>query len=132
MMTDTFKAKLDVFCALLEQERNEDLKQQSSILHTEAIKEGRRGYYHIGYDEGSRFVKVWDETYQGNVNYSSKSVRYFIEKETGIVFGANGWKKYNPARVYGDLDTMHDWDWKGYYAESKKGLNTLVPKVMRR
>lgn len=120
-----FYALLDKFVALVEKEHNERTKEDHPILQEMALKEGRRGYYEFGYDEGKRFVKVWYQTPQ-------RSVKYFVEKQTGIIFGADGWKKYNPNRVYGDLTTINDWSWGDYYGVSKKGLDTLVPKSMRR
>jgi hypothetical protein len=120
-----FYALLDPFLKLLEVEQNERIKEQHPSLQESALKAGRRGYSEIGYDEGLRFVKVWNDN-------GGKYVKYFVEKETGIIFGADGWKKYNPNRVYGDLTTITEWSWGEYYGVSKKGLSTLVPKSMRR
>ena len=55
-----------------------------------------------------------------------------IALSSGIIFGADGWKKYNPNRVYGDLTTITEWSWGEYYGVSKTGVSTLVPKAMRR
>lgn len=124
-----FYALLDPFLKLLETEQNERVKNDHPILDKGAAEAGRRGYCEIGYDEGLRFVKVWSEH---GTTYTQKSVKYFVEKQTGIIFGADGWKKYNPNRVYGDLTTINDWWWGNFYGESKNGLETLVPKSMRR
>lgn len=121
----TFYTLLNKFTALLEKEQNERIREQHLILHEGAIEKGRRGYHEVRYDEGQRFVKVWSESGQ-------RMVKYFVEKDTGIIFGADGWKKYNPNRVYGDLTTMDEWTWGEYYGVSKKGLSTLVPEAMRR
>jgi len=120
-----FYALLDPFLKLLETEQNERIKEQHPILHEMAVKQNRRGYNHIGYDEGLRFVKVWSESGQ-------RSVKYFVEKETGIIFGAKGWKAYNPIHVYGDLTTINDWSWGEYYGKNKNGMKSMVPKSMRR
>lgn len=122
-----FYTLLAGFTTLLEKEMNERIAIQHPILQEMALKEGRRGYNEIGYDEGKRFVKVW-----ANNGGNSRYVRYFVEKDTGIIFGAEGWKKYNPKRQYGDLTTINDWAWGEYYGVSKKGIDTLVPASMRR
>ena len=111
-----FYALLDPFIKLLETERN-------------GIAAGMRRYEHIGYDEGDRFVKVWRSD---TLPISSRSVSYFVEKRTGIIFGAKGWKAFNPNNEYGTLHTINEWDWSDYYGVSKKGLKTLTPKWCRR
>lgn len=118
-------AKLEAFCKLLEDEQNQRASTQYPSLAADAISKGRRGYVHTGYDEGGRFWKVWRESGQ-------KSVAYFVERDTGIIFGAKGWKAYNPARAYGTLDTINEWDWSEYYGVSKTGQSTLVPKGERK
>jgi hypothetical protein len=120
-----FYALLDRFMKLLESEQNERVKEQHPSLHESALKEGRRGYTEIGYDEGLRFVKVWADR-------GGKYVKYFVEKDTGIIFGAKGWKAYNPIHVYGDLTTIADWSWGEYYATHKQGMKSMVPKAFRR
>lgn len=120
-----FVTKLAAFLALLEREMNEEVKTNHLILHENAIKAGRRGYHHIGHEVGKRFIKVYTE-------HGQKSVRYFVDRETGVIFGAASWKKYNPNREYGTLDTINEWDWSDYYAVSKQGMGTLVPKDYRR
>jgi hypothetical protein len=109
-----FYALLDLFLKRLETELNEDTIKRHSILNESALKEGRRGYHEIGYDEGQRFVK------------------YFVEKATGIIFGTKSWKAYNPNHTYGDLTTIDEWEWGGYRGVSKKGMDSLVPPSMRR
>lgn len=120
-----FYTLLEPFLKLLEKERNERTAQTFPILHESAIRAGRRGYEHIGFDEGDRFVKVWKENGQ-------TGVCYFVEKITGIIFGAKGWKAFNPNNEYGTLHTISDWSWGDYYGVSKKGLKTLTPKHLRR
>lgn len=128
-----FYTKLDVFLRVLEDARNGRQDSTTVSLNQYARENGRVGYHKIGYDEGRRFVRVWDET-GTNVEKSKNStcVAYFVEKDTGVIFGSDGWKKYNPKRAYGTLDTLDEWDWSGYYAVGKYGQDTLVPKMARR
>lgn len=117
-----FEQKLIAFMSLLEIERNSVVGE---TLNNLGKQEGRRGYNQIGCDSsGHRFVRVYSDTGQ-------KAVCYFVEKATGIIFGAKGWKAYNPVHQYGTLDTTSEWNWSGYYAKSKTGKNSLVPKTER-
>lgn len=129
-----FYAKLDVFLTVLQDARNGRTDSTSVSLNQFARENGRtEGYHKIGYDEGRRFVRVWDQTGTcTNPTKCSTSVAYFVEKDTGVIFGSDGWKKYNPKRAYGTLDTLDQWDWSGYYAVGKFGQDTLVPKIARR
>jgi hypothetical protein len=122
-----FDLKLIAFMSLLETEMNADIERRLPTLNESAKKDGRRGYNEIGHDEsGKRFIRVWANT------GSQKGVRYFVEKETGTIFGAKGWKAYNPNHEYGTLDTITEWDWSDYYAVSKTGKSSLIPKAARR
>lgn len=120
-----FYALLDSFIKLLEKERNERTAAVHPGLNERALEAGRRGYQHMGFDEGERFVRVWKEDGQ-------QGVCYFVEKDTGIIFGAKGWKAFNPNNEYGTLYTINEWAWGEYYAVSKNGLKALTPKWCRR
>ena len=122
----TFYTKLDAFVARLHEEMERRIIEKYPTLHEGALQKGRRGHHDIGYDEGKRFVRVVDR------GESQTFVRYFVEKDTGTIFGASSWKKYNPNREYGTLDTIDDWDWSGYYATHKNGKSSLVPAHLRR
>jgi hypothetical protein len=123
-----FFTKLDQFCRVVEEQMNADTDQRHGPgLNTSAREKGRRGYHQIEYDTaGKRFVRVFDR------GESQRLVRYFVEIETGVIFGAKGWKAYNPIHEYGNLDTINDWNWGGYYAASKNGKKSMVPKEARR
>jgi len=124
---EEFYRLLSNFLELIERENTERMDATGlGSLNTRAREEGRRCYDEHGYDEGSRFIRVW------SYNGTQRMVRYFVEKDTGIIFGNRGWKAYNPVRVYGDLTTMEEWEWGAYYAVSKTGKSTLVPKADRR
>lgn len=124
---------LAAFCLLLETEMNAETERSFGAtgnypgLNAGAIERGFRGYNEIGCDFGGRFVRVW--TANGN---DSKSVRYFVEVATGIIYGARGWKAYNPVRAYGSLDTTAAYSWGGYYAVPRDAsVPTLVPSWER-
>ena len=124
---ENFDQKLQDFLALAEKETQHRMHMEGyDSLLASAEKAGRRAYYYFTCEPGLKFVKVWKEA-QG-----SKSIHTFVEISTGIIYGADGWKKPNFKRAYGTLDTIKDWCWSGYYGVSKKGVDTLVPKEKRR
>ena len=128
-MNPDLEKKIKNLCELIEHETHERLMATGfQILVDSSQKEGRRTYKEIGYSPDHKlFVRIYESCSRG-----SNSVKYFVEKETGIIYGADGWKKPNIKRAYGTLDTIHEWDWSNYYAESKLGLSTLVPADQRR
>ena len=117
---------LPAFIKLLEEETNERIKKQYPILHENAIKNGRRGDVHVEYETGGRFWKIIRRQSSGG------SVAYFVERDTGIIFGAKSYKAYNPVHQYGTLETIHEWDWSDYYAKHKQGKSSMVPKAERK
>ena len=123
---DNFGTKLADFIVRLEMEMNGRIAKQHPILHDDAVKDGRRGYNEIGTENGRRFVKIFTN------NGAQRSVRYFVEKSSGIIFGAASWQKFNPNHEYGTLDTVAEWDWSDYYAVHKQGKPSLVPPHLRK
>lgn len=134
MERSEFYAKLEVFIQQLEKEQNERIARVHPTLDQMARENGRRGYVECGYDEGGkRFVRVWRQSETTPVTGDTgKSVAYFVEKDTGVIFGAKGWKAYNPNHEYGTLDTLDDHAWDDYYGKRKDGKPTMVPKAQRR
>lgn len=120
------QARLLMFLGELEKQMNDDVNKRYNILQVNALKDGRRGYHEIGIEVGNKFIKIIEN------NGTQTSVKYFIEVGTGYIYGAKGYKAYNPNRRFGTLKTIDDWNWSGYEGESKKGESTLVPKAERR
>lgn len=139
-----FAAKLEAFRDRLEKEMNAETERRHGRkpgedypgLNGSAIKNGRRGYHHIGIDKpGPRFIRIYDESgtdIPKPPHKLQKSVRYFVERETGVIFGASGWKAYNPVHQYGTLETLDEYEWGDYYGKRKDGASTIVPKAARR
>lgn len=119
-------ATIQEFCEKIERERHDYYIKRHQILVDNAQKAGRRTYFEIGFDDNKKYVRVWQD------NGVQTSVVCFVEKETGTIYGADGWKRPNMKRCYGNLDTINDWDWSEYYAVSKTGQDTLVPKAQRK
>ena len=86
-------------------------------------------YYTIEVHPGKLFDKLVQRT---NDNSQGGYIKYFVERSTGNIYGAESFNKPNFKRQFGTLSTVDDWDWRGYYAVSLKGIDTLVPKELRR
>jgi len=114
---------MEQFIKLLENSHNSTEHAQSMIKYFP----GKDKYYTIVAEPGSKFHKIMEYKVDGG-----GQVRYFVENSTGIIYGAESLRKPNFKRWYGTLDTINEWDWSGYYAESLTGKSTLVPKELRR
>jgi len=122
---------LDQFVERLQTERNNHPQIKDSILDVNARANGLPGYHTIIYEDGNRFVRIFDLP-RTHPDDKGGSISYFVEKNTGIIFGAKSLKIYNPNHEYGTLLTIDEWDWSGYYAVHKEGKSSLVPKSLRR
>jgi hypothetical protein len=135
-MTEELAAKVEAFRALMEKDRNEYTARVHPTLQASALEAGRRGYHHVTVTGGNRrFVKVFDYTNTDNRHKDSGRIAYFVEVETGKIFGARSLAAYNPARQFGTLDTINEWYWGDYYGKHRTITDfdkaTLVPKAER-
>lgn len=126
MDIEHFGTKLADFIVRLEREMNEEIVKRYPILQENALTAGRRGYEEVQGQRGRRFMKI--VAYNG----TQTMVKYFVERSTGIIFGAKSFKVYNPNHEYGTLDTLDQYEWGGYYAMRKDGKTTLVPAGERK
>lgn len=120
--------KIEAFLKLFQEESEWHLIHVNNcgLLVQDAKEKGRPTYKEMKAEELGKFYRVFEW------NGTQRCARYFIEKETGIIYGTDSWKKPNFKRAYGTLDTINDWRWGAYYALSKTGKSTLVPKDQRR
>lgn len=57
----------------------------------------------------------------------NQSIRYFVEKSTGTIYGSKSRAAPNLNWWFGSLDTIQDWDWNGFHASpNRPGIATLV------
>lgn len=71
---------------------------------------GTYGKYSLHCDfDGLKYHRVYRHDSSGH-----RSVRYFIAVEDGTIYAASSWKKPNPKRSFGTLDTIDQFDWSGY------------------
>jgi hypothetical protein len=52
-------------------------------------------------EKGRRFVRV----------LVNGHTQYFVEKDTGTIYGAKSDVQFNPRREYGTLGSVSEWDW---------------------
>ena len=127
-MIADFGIALDEFMSRVQSETNMRLIDRKLDCPGNMVK--------VAADYGKRFVRIVFVTGEGG----HRSVRYFVEQSTGIIFAAQGWKQYNPKRSYGTLDTIDQFSWGDYQGVAKSdsafimkptlgGYATAVPKA---
>ena len=45
---------------------------------------------------------------------------YMVEATTGNIYGIKAYGVAHKGKYYGTLDTVHDWNWGGYYATPRR------------
>lgn len=59
---------------------------------------------------------------------NGSSTRYFVRMSDGMIFASATWKKYNPNRSFGTLDTIDDFFWGNYEGFAKANTPwTMTP-----
>lgn len=55
------------------------------------------------------------------------SVRYFVDKSTGAIYGARSWYAPNLKWYFGKLETAHLWDWSDFHGRpiNDKGVRVV-------
>lgn len=66
-------------------------------------------------ETGRKFDRVFIKTASQNLG------RYFVDRNSWVIYGIKSWHQVNERRVYGTLDTVEQWDWSPYYAVPKPG-----------
>ena len=70
------------------------------------------------FDNGRKFTRVF-ETLSNGQNVA----RYFVDKNSQVIYSSKSWNQYNPRRVFGTLSTIDQWDFSGFYGVPKPGTN---------
>ena len=50
------------------------------------------------------------------VHASGEEGRYMVERKTGDIYGIKSWNQHNPRRLYGNLNSVAQWDWSVFPA----------------
>lgn len=86
---------------LLEQQRKGEKERgmsESILMHSVSVEKGRK------YDKVVMHATV-----------NNSSVRYFIERKTGDIYGAKSWVAPNFNWYFGNINTASLWDWSDYH-----------------
>ena len=68
------------------------------------------------FDNGRKFTRVFE-----TLNNGQNVGRYFVDKNSQVIYGAKSWNQFNPRRQFGTLSTIDQWDFSGYTGVPKSG-----------
>lgn len=71
-------------------------------------------------ESGRKFDKVYIQTYH-NGQPNQRLGRYMVDRNSWAIYGIKSWAQINERRVYGNLDTVEQYDWSPYYGVPKAG-----------
>jgi len=70
------------------------------------------------FDNGRKFTRVFE-----TLNNAQNVGRYFVDKNSQVIYGAKSWNQFNPRRQFGTLSTIDQWDFSGFDGVPKPGTN---------
>lgn len=73
-------------------------------------------------ENGRKFDKVYVQTYH-NGKPNQRLGRYFVDRNSWIIYGIKSWQQVNERRQFGTLDTVDQYDWSPYHAIPKVGTD---------
>lgn len=74
--------------------------------------------YKVMVETGRKFDRVFVKT------KTQKLGRYFVDRNSWIIYGIKSWNQVNERRQYGTLDTVDEWDWSFHYATPIAGTKS--------
>lgn len=99
------KTKIAAFAALLEAQQRERYA---------------RDYPRTASDAQDIIDRACQVTVKGGKKYTKVDVgtsgKYMVEMDSGSIFGIKAYGVIHRGHQYGNLDTIHKWDWSGYTA----------------
>lgn len=102
---EIFRKKLYAFAGLFEQHHNERLSRFSPGVPIEEV----------GIEEGGyKFCKVF-------IDNGNNTGRYMVELATENIYGVKSWTQVNLRRMYGNLDTVDQFEWSEEQARPMPG-----------
>lgn len=102
---------IEPFASLLEREQRTDFTENYPGAY---LDERRDAACKVTVKLGQKFAKV-------DVGTSGK---YMVDLETGEIFSIKGYGVVHRGHRFGSLDTINEWDWRGYRARPL--ANTLA------
>lgn len=95
--------KIMGFAVLLQEQQRERFEREyPGLMLQERADQATKTAVHIG----KRYARV-------DVGTSGK---YMVEMDSGNIYGIKAYGVIHRGHPYGNLDTIHEWDWSGYTA----------------
>lgn len=76
----------------------------------------------VGIDVGRKYDRIYIQTYH-NGQPNQKIARYFVDRNSWVIYGVKSFHQINERRVYGTLDTIAQYDWSPFYGVPKAGTD---------
>lgn len=74
----------------------------------------------IGIDVGRKYDRIYLQTYH-NGQPLQKMARYFVDRNSWVIYGCKSFHQINERRIYGTLDSVAEYNWTPYYGIPKAG-----------
>lgn len=96
----------------------EEIKPFAELLECDQLADdAEKGLTYEGWEKHCAVtVKIGGKYARVDVGDSGK---YMVVLETGEIFGIKGYGVIHRGHAYGTLETIHEWDWRGYNARKK-------------
>ena len=69
----------------------------------------------VGVDIGRKYDRIYIQTYH-NGKPLQKMARYFVDRNSWVIYGCKSFHQINERRQFGTLDTVDQYDWVPYQA----------------
>lgn len=74
----------------------------------------------VGVDTGRKYDRIYIQTYH-NGQPNQKIARYFVDRNSWVIYGCKSFHQINERRQFGTLDTVDQYDWAPYQGTPKPG-----------
>lgn len=93
------------------------------------LEAGGNGGVSVVYESGRVLDKILVGTLNADKSMSAPAVRFFVERETGIIYGIKSDKAPNKRHYFGTIYTSGLWDWSGDFPQPKDARRAGVEQV---
>ena len=80
----------------------------------------------VGIDVGRKYDRIYIQTYH-NGQPNQKLARYFVDRNSWVIYAPKSFTQVNERRQFGTLDTIEQYDWAPYQGVPKAG--TIAEKL---
>jgi hypothetical protein len=90
----------------------------------------------VGIDSGRKYDRIFVQTYH-NGQPLQKIARYFVDRNSWMIYGCKSFTQVNERRVFGTLDTVTQYEWTPYYGvpiagtEAEKAHNEREAEIVK-